>query len=137
MFITGRKPLAGGVETVSGQADLPQAVRTLRAASRLASRLHRRQQQRHENTNDADHNQQFDEREASAKRRAPGEEIRILHEKPRRIVPLRLIVATNRERVNIGKNRDVPRTPNQQEDAGRKMGSTRLHVSAPIFLLTL
>ena len=97
--VTGRKPLDGGMEIVSGQADLPQAVRTLRAAA--ASRaLHRRQQQRDQNADNADHNQQFDEGKAPAKRRAIGEEIRIMHEKPRRIVPLRLIVATSSEKVN-------------------------------------
>jgi hypothetical protein len=76
------------MEIVRGQSDLPQVVRTLRAACRLASALHRRQQQRDQNADNADHHQQFDKGKAPARTKAIGEEIRTKHATPQQTVLL-------------------------------------------------
>jgi hypothetical protein len=41
----------------NADAELPQVVLTLRAPRRLAGRLHRRQQQGHQDANDGDHDE--------------------------------------------------------------------------------
>jgi hypothetical protein len=51
---------------VARQADLLQVVRALNATGCLARRLDGREQQGDQNCNDCDHNEQLNEREASA-----------------------------------------------------------------------
>jgi len=51
------------MEIVCRQADLPQIVRALCTPRRLAGTLHGRQQQRHQDPDDANHYQQLDEGE--------------------------------------------------------------------------
>ena len=64
-----RDPTASGenlirvVITVKRHADLSEIVRTRDAPSRLARRLHGRQQERHQHPDDRDHDQEFDEGE--------------------------------------------------------------------------
>jgi hypothetical protein len=47
------------------QADLLEVIAALHASRRFASRLHGREQQSDQNTNDGDNNQQFDESKAA------------------------------------------------------------------------
>ena len=58
----------GPFEVVNRQPDLLEVVIALRAAGRLAGRLHRGQEQGHEHANNGDHHEQFHQR----KRRAEG-----------------------------------------------------------------
>jgi hypothetical protein len=53
------------MKVLKRHADLPQVVGALRAAGRFASRLHGRQEQGHQDSDDGDDNEQFDERKSA------------------------------------------------------------------------
>ena len=61
--IARREDQVDVVEVVQGDAELLQVVDALRAAGRLARRLHGRQQQGDQDGDDRDHHQQLDQRE--------------------------------------------------------------------------
>ena len=64
--IVDRKRQLRVVIVVQREPHLPQIVRALRPAGRLAGGLNRRQQQRHQHADNRDHDEQFDERKAVA-----------------------------------------------------------------------
>ena len=56
----GREPFVHIGIIVKRQTHLLQVIQALCAPRRLAGRLHRRQQQRHQDADDGDHDEQFD-----------------------------------------------------------------------------
>ena len=62
---TRRQPVLGVVMELQREADLFQIVGALRTSSRLARRLHRRQEQGNQHPDDGDDDQQFDLRKAA------------------------------------------------------------------------
>src|SRR5207248_2571273 len=69
-----RQKTANVVEILCGQAELLEMVAALRAASRFAGHLHRRQQQRDEDADDRDHHEQLHQGKSRA-----SETVRIVH----------------------------------------------------------
>jgi hypothetical protein len=59
-----REVVVDVVEIVHGQCPLAKVALALGATGRFASRLHSRQEERDEDTNDGDHDEQFNERES-------------------------------------------------------------------------
>ena len=60
LALRGQGPV-GALEVERGQAELLEVVHALRAAGRLACRLHGGQEQRDQDRDDRDHDQQFDQ----------------------------------------------------------------------------
>ena len=60
-----REPLKRAFIVGKGQPNLLEIVRALGPPRRFASRLHRRQEQRHQDTDDRDHHEQLHQREAA------------------------------------------------------------------------
>ena len=67
-------PVPAGHVVVHGHAQLPEVVLALAAAGRLAGGLDRRQEQRHQNADDGDHDQQFDQRKRACAHAGPATE---------------------------------------------------------------
>jgi hypothetical protein len=61
-FSRRRKSLVGALVLQEREIDLLQIVNTLRTTRRFTRRLHGRQQQRHEDADNGDHDQKFDKR---------------------------------------------------------------------------
>jgi len=78
-----REHVDGLVVVVQRKPELLHVVDALRAASGLASRLNRRQQQGDQNRDDGDHDQQLDQRESPTRAAASWEEMR-MHQCPLR-----------------------------------------------------
>jgi hypothetical protein len=62
----GGKDLVGMLVTVQRQAKLPDLVGTLASPRRFAGRLHRRQQERHQDADDRNDHQQLDQGEGTS-----------------------------------------------------------------------